>query len=91
MRQSKANQWLHVFLPIFRDTLRIMADAPSRSVADLSKRLGVEEVLEAEGARGDTSETAAAPAAPFCPEGTERPIPRPTDATEHRRDGAENV
>jgi hypothetical protein len=42
MRQSKATQWIHVLLPVLRNTLRTIGDAPSRSVAALHTRLGVE-------------------------------------------------
>jgi hypothetical protein len=41
MGQSKAHQWLHVLLVVLRATLRALGDAPSRSVAELAKRLGV--------------------------------------------------
>lgn len=42
MRQSKANHWIHVLLPVLRDTLRTLGDAPCRSVAALRERLRVE-------------------------------------------------
>lgn len=42
MRQSKATQWIHVLLPVLRNTLRTLGDAPSRSVEALHARLGVE-------------------------------------------------
>jgi hypothetical protein len=42
MRQSKATQWIHVLLPVLRNTLRALGDAPSRSVEALSQQLGVE-------------------------------------------------
>jgi len=42
MRQSKATQWLHVLLPVLRNTLRAIGDAPCRSVKALCARLGVE-------------------------------------------------
>ena len=41
MAQCKANVWLHVLLPVLRDTLTGMGDAPSRSLTELAKRLGV--------------------------------------------------
>jgi Helix-turn-helix of DDE superfamily endonuclease len=41
-RQSKATQWIHVLLPVLRNTLRALGDAPSRSVEALHARLGVE-------------------------------------------------
>jgi hypothetical protein len=43
MGQSKAHQWIHVLLVVLRATLRALGDAPSRSVAELAKRLGVAE------------------------------------------------
>lgn len=42
MRQSKATQWIHVLLPVLRNTLRTIGDAPSRSVEALHACLGVE-------------------------------------------------
>src|SRR5215211_2428421 len=42
MRQSKATQWIHVLLPVLRNALRTIGDAPSRSVEALHARLGVE-------------------------------------------------
>jgi hypothetical protein len=39
MGQSKANQWIHVLLP----ALRILGDAPARSLTALEQRLGVSE------------------------------------------------
>lgn len=41
MRQSKATQWIHVLLPVLRNTLRALGDAPYRRVEALCKRLGV--------------------------------------------------
>jgi len=32
MRQSKATQWMHVLLPVLRNTWRTVGDAPCRSV-----------------------------------------------------------
>jgi Helix-turn-helix of DDE superfamily endonuclease len=43
MRQSKANQWIHVLLPVLLTTLRTLGDAPARSLAALAQRLGVSE------------------------------------------------
>jgi Helix-turn-helix of DDE superfamily endonuclease len=43
MGQSKAHQWIHVLLVVLRATLRTLGDAPTRSVQDLAKRLGVAE------------------------------------------------
>jgi Helix-turn-helix of DDE superfamily endonuclease len=47
MGQSKAHQWIHVLLVVLRASLRTLGDAPTRSVAELAKRLGV---VEAEAA-----------------------------------------
>ncbi len=43
MGQSKAHQWIHVLLVVLRATLRTLGDAPTRSVQELAKRLGVAE------------------------------------------------
>src|ERR671923_190140 len=43
MRQSKANQWIHVLLPVLLAALRTLGDAPARSLTALAQRLGVSE------------------------------------------------
>src|SRR5712671_1617575 len=43
MGQSKANQWIHVLLPVLLAALRTLGDAPTRSQAALAQRLGVSE------------------------------------------------
>src|SRR5436853_1701345 len=43
MGQSKANQWIHVRLPALLAALRILGDAPARSLTALAQRLGVSE------------------------------------------------
>jgi hypothetical protein len=43
MGQSKAHQWIHVLLTVLQATLRTLGDAPTRSVTELAKRLGVTE------------------------------------------------
>jgi Helix-turn-helix of DDE superfamily endonuclease len=43
MGQSKANQWIHVLLPVLLTALRALGDAPTRSLAALAQRLGVSE------------------------------------------------
>ena len=43
MSQSKANQWIHVLLPVLLAALRTLGDAPTRSLAALAQRLGVSE------------------------------------------------
>ena len=39
--QCKANQWIHVLLPLLLTTLRTLGDAPTRSLVALAQRLGV--------------------------------------------------
>src|SRR5215468_7802171 len=41
MGQSKANQWIHVLLPVLLTALRSLSDAPARSLSALAQRLGV--------------------------------------------------
>ena len=43
MGQSKANQWIHVLLPVLLAALRTLGDAPARSLSALAQRLGVSE------------------------------------------------
>jgi hypothetical protein len=43
MGQSKAHQWIHVLLVVLQATLRTLGDAPTRSLTELAKRLGVAE------------------------------------------------
>src|SRR4029450_13398757 len=43
MRQGKANQWIHVLLPVLLAALRTLGDAPARSLTALAQRLGVAE------------------------------------------------
>ena len=43
MGQSKANQWIHVLLPVLLAALHTLGDAPARSLAALAQRLGVTE------------------------------------------------
>jgi hypothetical protein len=43
MGQSKAHQWMHVLLVVLRAMLRMLGDAPTRSVQALAQRLGVAE------------------------------------------------
>jgi hypothetical protein len=47
MGQSKANQWIHVLLPVLLTALRTLGDAPARSLAALAQRLGVTEAAAA--------------------------------------------
>jgi len=74
MGQSKANQWIHVLLPVLLAALRTLGDAPTRSLAALAQRLGVTEAdaatvvtpLVEEPAPVATA-PAAAPASPLLP------------------------
>src|SRR5213595_2765705 len=43
MVQGKANQWIHVLLPVLLAALRSLGDAPTRSLTALAQRLGVSE------------------------------------------------
>ena len=43
MGQSKAHQWIHVLLVVLRATLRLLGEAPTRSLTALANRLGVTE------------------------------------------------
>src|SRR5918994_1445014 len=45
--QSKAHQWIHVLLVVLRTTLRTLGDAPTRSLTELAKRLGIAEAAAA--------------------------------------------
>jgi hypothetical protein len=75
--QYKANQWIHVLLPVLLTALRALGDAPTRSLAALAQRLGVTvreaaavvTPLEEAGAPAgaSTSAVAMAPAAPLLP------------------------
>ncbi len=74
MGQSKANQWMHVLLPVLLAALRPLGAAPARSLAALAQRLGVSEAdaatvvtpLEEEPAPL-VAAPAAAPASPLLP------------------------
>jgi hypothetical protein len=43
MGQSKANQWIHVLLPVLLAALHTLGDAPARSLTALAQRLGISE------------------------------------------------
>ena len=74
MLQGKANQWIHVLLPVLLAALRTLGDAPARSLTTLAQRLGVAEAdaatvvgaLEEEPAPV-VGAPAAAPASPLLP------------------------
>jgi len=63
MPQCKANQWIHVLLPVLLTALRTLGDAPTRSLAALAQRLGV------------TVHEAAAVTAPVVPPLRDAPAP----------------
>jgi hypothetical protein len=68
MGQSKAHQWIHVLLVVLRATLRALGDAPTRSLTELAKRLGVAEAEVATMVEPTATLPAAAPApAPASP------------------------
>src|SRR5919198_782681 len=74
MRQSKANQWIHVLLPVLLAALRSLGDAPARSLTALAQRLGVSEADAAtvvvpleEAPTPVVAVPAAAPASPLLP------------------------
>jgi hypothetical protein len=74
MVQGKANQWIHVLLPVLLAALRALGDAPARSLTALAQRLGVSEadattvvVPLAEEPAPVVPIAAAAPASPLLP------------------------
>jgi hypothetical protein len=74
MGQSKANQWIHVLLPVLLAALRTLGDAPARSLTALAQRLGVSEADAAtviaplgEESAPVVAVPAAAPASPLLP------------------------
>ena len=74
MGQSKANQWIHVLLPVLLAALRTLGDAPARSLTALAQRLGVSEadaatvvVPRAEAPAPVVTSPTAAPASPLLP------------------------
>ena len=89
MGQSKANQWIHVLLPVLLAALRTLGDAPARSLTALAQRLGVSEADAATVVRRwrrsrtrgrRPSRRAGVP--PCAHDGTERRIVRPQDPAE---------
>src|SRR5438132_4876706 len=74
MGQSKANQWIHVLLPVLLAALRTLGDAPARSLTALAQRLGVSEADAAtvvaplaEEPAPVAAASSAAPASPLLP------------------------
>src|SRR5712691_12151782 len=80
MRQSKANHWIHVLLPVLRNTLRALGDAPCRTLEALRQRLGVEvPPLSLVSSESEDPPAAAPPAPPpFVLTAPTAPPPRPT-------------
>src|SRR5437588_10886852 len=74
MGQSKANQWIHILLPVLLAALRALGDAPARSLTALAQRLGVSEADAAtvvaplvEEPAPVAAASSAAPASPLVP------------------------
>jgi Helix-turn-helix of DDE superfamily endonuclease len=74
MVQGKANQWIHVLLPVLLAALRTLGDAPARSLTALAQRLGVTEADAAmvvtplaEDLAPMAAEPAVTPASPLLP------------------------
>src|SRR4029453_13557833 len=74
MVQGKANQWIHVLLPVLLAALRALGDAPARSLSALAQRLGISEgdaatvvVPPEEESTPVAPISAAAPASPLLP------------------------
>jgi len=74
MVQGKANQWIHVLLPVLLAALRALGDAPARSLSALAQRLGISEADAATVVVPPEEESppvapipAAAPASPLVP------------------------
>ena len=67
--QSKANQWIHVLLPVLLAALRTLGDAPTHSLAALAQRLGVTEADAATVVTPLTEEpvSVAVSVSPLCP------------------------
>jgi hypothetical protein len=82
MGQSKANQWIHVLLPVLLAALRTLGDAPARSLATLAQRLGVAEADAATVVAALEEEPAPLVAAPAAAPGTPLlPMTAPSDAS----------
>ncbi len=64
MSQSKANQWIHVLLPVLLTALRDLDDAPARSLTALARRLGVAEAVAVAAASPEEPRPVPPPAAP---------------------------
>jgi hypothetical protein len=67
MGQSKAHQWIHVLLPVLLAALRVLGDAPARSLTALAQRLGVSETDAATVVVLPEEAPAGGPASPLLP------------------------
>ena len=67
MGQSKANQWIHVLLPVLLAALRALGDAPARSLTALAQRLGVSTADAASVVSAPEEAPVDIPAAPLLP------------------------
>ena len=69
MVQGKANQWIHVLLPVLLAALRALGDAPARSLTALAQRLGVSEADAASvvGSQEEAPGPVVVPDAPLLP------------------------
>ena len=92
MVQGKANQWIHVLLPVLLAALRTLGDAPARSLSALAQRLGISEAdrrYRGRPAGGGIPPCSPHPSRraglpPFAHDGTERRIVRPQDPAEQK-------
>jgi hypothetical protein len=69
MVQGKANQWIHVLLPVLLAALRALGDAPARSLTALAQRLGVSvaDAATVVAPRVEPAPRVAPPASPLLP------------------------
>jgi Helix-turn-helix of DDE superfamily endonuclease len=81
MGQSKANQWIHVLLPVLLAALRTLGDAPARSLPALAQRLGVSEAEAATVVTPLAEEPAPVVAAPAVPVSPLVPMTAPNGAS----------
>jgi hypothetical protein len=67
MRQAKATPWIHVLLPVWRNTLRTIGEAPSRRVEAWHAGLGVEvPSLPLDPSPAEAGQSTPPPVAPLC-------------------------
>jgi hypothetical protein len=92
MVQGKANQWIHVLLPVLLAALRALGDAPTRSLTALAQRLGVSEADAAtvvtplaEDAAPLTAAPTAMPVSPLLPMTGRNDVSSALKVLRHRR------